>query len=160
MPTRLFWLLDDTLSPGDRISLGLWGPGEDGGGESGYFFFILFYFPGAVRLPFGSNRLSQTSYSLPRTLAGVLDGSDSDLVRAKSLTTGLPQTHFLVRKKSYSSLCKVFCPQRQKKERKEKFATDPPPLPHPPKCSPLILGFKRGESQEVTSASPESQWKK
>lgn len=104
------------------------------------FFFILFYFPGAVRLPFGSNSLSQTSYSLPRTLAGVLDGSDSDLVRAKSLTTGLPQTHFLVRKKSYLSLCKVFCPQRQKKERKEKFATEPPP----PEMFTFNIGVQTG----------------
>lgn len=117
MPTRLFWLLDDTLSPRDRISLGLWGAREDGGGESGYFFLLLFYFPGAVRLPFGSNRLSQTSYSLPRTLARVLDGAGSDLVKAKSLTTGLPHTHFLVRKKSYSSSAKYFVLNDKKRKK-------------------------------------------
>lgn len=88
-------------------------------------FFLLFYFPGAVRLPFGSNRLSQTSYSLPRTLARVFDGAGSDLVKTKSLTTGLPHSHFLVRKKSYSSLGKVFCPQRQKKGKKMKVCDLP-----------------------------------
>lgn len=51
VPTRLFWLLDDTSSPGG-IGLAVMG------GESGYFS------RGRKRLPFGFNRLSHPPPSL------------------------------------------------------------------------------------------------